>query len=325
MKRWILFLVLPLGLCSVLSAFGGPTRAYYVAVTNAVCKAADAGRCRWGSFRMREFFEDEVLQDELDAALTAGCPTLYESAKACSGKAGDPALVALHDPFIVALTNTPTLRQVAACAAGRGFSSMLSVTISELCLLDRKDGRRCFCGGVTCSSVSADSVRILACMIPVFRKGAAAEPLMRVAGSGLDARGLSYVSSFSPQGDVYTFAASDGVPEMECGIADRKNRRIHPPTPLVSVDTDRLWNLLSGRVGDLKPDLLLKLLGRPSEVFESPYSCYGRKDYGWCYEFTDKMDDGTPFSHRLRLTLTKKGSCVGWTWRASAGQEEGVK
>jgi len=317
-------LALTLGLCSALSAVGEPSRAYYVAATNAVRKAADADKCRWGSFRMREFFDDDVLQCELDAALTASCPALYKDAMACSGKAGDPALVALYEPFVTALTNTPTMRQIAACAADRGFSPVLSVSIADLCLLNRPDGRR-FCGGVTCSSVSADPVRILACMIPVFRKGAAAAPLMRVTGSGRDVRGLAYVSSFSPRGDVYTFAANGGSPERECAPSDAKSRRIHPPKPLSSVDADRLWDLLSCRVEDLKTERLLALLGRPSEVAEISYVSCGRKEYAWRYEFTDNMEDGTPCLHRLGLTLSKGGSCVGWTWCASAVREESAK
>ena len=149
LKRMLFLVVSILITSSVFAAGGNP---FYVCATNAIKKAAEAGRCRWSKSCGLELWNDDILQDELAAELSKRVPDAYAEAKSCAGNMHNPKLNAIQSDFCFALRNAPTVKRIADYAVDCGFSPDVQVAVEKFEFIVRPDGRRCFRGIVGCRS-----------------------------------------------------------------------------------------------------------------------------------------------------------------------------
>ena len=164
----MLFLVVSILITSSVFAAGG--NPFYVCATNAIKKAAEAGRCRWSKSCGLELWNDDILQDELAAELSKRVPDAYAEAKSCAGNMHNPKLNAIQSDFCFALRNAPTVKRIADYAVDCGFSPDVQVAVEKFEFIVRPDGRRCFRGIVGCRSFMTNGAVVLREMVDVFRR-----------------------------------------------------------------------------------------------------------------------------------------------------------
>ena len=304
------------------SAFAVGGNPFYVCATNAIGKAAEAGRCRWSMLCVSELWDDDVLQDELDAELSKRVPDAYAAAKSCAGNMHNPKLNAIQSDFCLALRNAPTVKRIAAYAEECGFSPDVQVAVEKFEFPVRPDGRRCFRGGVVCRSFVTNGVVVLREMMDVFRR-----PTRGIndweLGSWSVPDGTCYFSHFSTETDangtgreVYFFRHAGGVPE--CSRGPQKVRVFHAPQPFEALDRSKLFSLLSKRMCEISFEEILKTLGQPEAFVEETHPCCGRADRIWRYVYCDASGDRRAIRHELRFYLTKSGVVSRWEWKSSA-------
>lgn len=320
MLKRMLFLVVSILIASSAFAVGG--NPVYVCATNAIKKAAEAGRCRWAKSCGLELWNDDILQDELAAELSKRVPDAYAAAKSCAGNMHNPKLNAIQSDFCFALRNAPTVKRIADYAVDCGFSPDVQVAVEKFEFLVRPDGRRCFCGIVGCWSFVTNGAVVLREMVDVFRR-----PTRGIndweTGSWSVPDGTCYFSHYCTETDangaekeVYFFRHAERVPE--CSSGAQKVRVFHAPLPFEALDRSKLFSLLSKKMCEIASDEILKTLGRPEAFVEVPHPCCSRAERLWRYAYNDSCGDRRAIRHELRFYLTNAGVVSRWEWKSSA-------
>ena len=285
----MLFLVVSILITSSVFAAGG--NPFYVCATNAIKKAAEAGRCRWSKSCGLELWNDDILQDELAAELSKRVPDAYAEAKSCAGNMHNPKLNAIQSDFCFALRNAPTVKRIADYAVDCGFSPDVQVAVEKFEFIVRPDGRRCFRGIVGCWSFMTNGAVVLREMVDVFRR-----PTRGIndweTGSWSVPDGSCYFSHYCTETDangakkeVYFFRHEEGMPQCISGV--QKIRVFHAPLPFEALDRSKLFSLLSKKMCEIASDEILKTLGRPEAFVEVPHTCCGRAERLWRYAYNE--------------------------------------
>lgn len=319
LKRMLFLVVSILITSSVFAAGGNP---FYVCATNAIKKAAEAGRCRWSKSCGLELWNDDILQDELAAELSKRVPDAYAAAKSCAGNMHNPKLNAIQSDFCFALRNAPTVKRIADYAMDCGFSPDVQVDVEKFEFLVRPDGRRCFRGFVDCWSFVTNGAVVLREMVDVFRR-----PTRGIndweTGSWSVPDGTCYFSHYCTETDangaekeVYFFRHAERVPQ--CSSGAQKVRVFHAPLPFEALDRSKLFSLLSKKMCEIASDEILKTLGRPEAFVEVPHPCCGRAERLWRYAYNDSCDDRRTIRHELRFYLTNAGVVSRWEWESTS-------